>query len=143
MAREFPTSDPNTASAARASCHRHQPLPMLMGMKQNKGVGGGRGLQTHQSSKLIALFLNQAPFIKESCSLAVLSPLASKYFPTLLWHALSFFSAWISCTGSCHQHQPLPNESAAFQLALGEAACRHSHIETRHGTPTKPCAAFW
>ena len=37
--------------------------------------------QTHQASRLNAFLLNQAPLIKQSSSLAVLSPLASKYFP--------------------------------------------------------------
>ena len=38
--------------------------------------------QTHQASRLNAFLLNQAPLIKQSSSLAVLSPLASKYFPS-------------------------------------------------------------
>ena len=92
------------------------PLPVLMGTEQKQGWGG-RGFQTHQTSRLIALLLNQAPLIKQSSSLAVLSPLASKYFPTLLWHAFLFFYAWMSCTagaaarassGSCHQHHHCP-----------------------------------
>ena len=79
-----------------SSCHQHHHCQCSWAQNKSKGWGG-RGFQTHRASRLIALLLNQAPLIKQSSSLAVLSPLASKYFPTLLWHALLFY-AWMSCT---------------------------------------------
>ena len=76
-------------AAARASCHQHHHCQCSWALTRARG--GGEGFQTHQSSRLLALLLGQAPYIKQSSSLAVLSPLASKYFPTLLWHALHLF----------------------------------------------------
>ena len=106
------------------------PLPVLMGTEQEQGVGG-EGFQTHQASRLNAFLLNQAPLIKQSSSLAVLSPLASKYFPTLLgmhsFLSLDELHSWGSCQSWLWQlppAPPLPNESAAFQAGL------HTHQKT-------------
>ena len=73
-----------TARASSGSCHQHHHCQCSWPQNKSKGWAG-RGFQTHQASRLIALLLNQAPLIKQSSSLAVLSALASKYFPTLLF----------------------------------------------------------